>query len=360
MYNRIIITLTLTASERTKRMASPAQVPNNFNTSPWSREGISPAVQYQTAPTAGPVETYHYPVTPEVAPAPITHPAYYETTPVQQPPYNYQPIPETYPNHAPAPLQNERYDKKASSRGLRTVLIGTGATVAAGAVLATGIFLGSSKNKSNEGIYETPPQATSTSSLELPPLDIYSTDTRGQDYGRQLDVVVPFLEEQRQSSSETFDEGELYDPNIFTGEKKWAQTTLNNFSYDIRTASLQANPVLGRNLLAGTFAPSANSQDSISRQIGSGTGPISFRSIADQVSDKYTSGTIDLGVDQIPVNGETTLINTIDMDTSTAWNIYVTEHVSQNGEHKVPTIVAMVEYGHRAFVSNIKDWAPKE
>ncbi|UXA19089.1 hypothetical protein [Mycobacterium sp. SMC-4] len=228
------------------------------------------------------------------------------------------------------------------------------------AVGAVGLIAGCSSDQATQSGQSWPP-GTSVAQGELAPLDMYYTDIRGEDYGRQLDVVAPYLEEKRDASKATFGANELPDPTKLSGDKKWVQEVLNRISYDIKTASLEQNTTLGRNLLSGVYGPGAESMLSMSALIGNGQGEISARKMVDAVSERFSSGEIDFGTRKIDIKTDTILANIIDMNNASVWNMYISTYASQDGEHKVPVIVAMVSPENRNFRSGdlVPTWRPK-
>lgn len=196
-------------------------------------------------------------------------------------------------------------------------------------------------------------------SSNLPPLDMFRTDIRGADYSRQLDVVVPFLEDRRATSLAGI-ERYLPDPNQFDGDKKAAQELLNRFSADIQTAASQQNIYLGRNLLSGVYTDTAQSRESIGLQLGDGVQFVQRR-LADAVSQHYSGGVIKLGTTTIEIDSDTFLINAIDQnDLSGAWNVYITQRQSQDGKYIVPVVLAEAKYGDRGFVMDVQNWKPRD
>ena len=136
---------------------------------------------------------------------------------------------------------------------------------------------------------------------------------------------------------------------------------MNELSYNLRTVVRQTNTTLSKNLLAGVYAIDSPTYETAHNQIGKGLKPLTLRYQVDTTSNHFTSGTIDLGERKIYIDSDTQLINAVDMDSSSAWNVYVSQHESQDGKYQVPVIVALVEYGHPGFVqggTDVENWQP--
>ena len=113
--------------------------------------------------------------------------------------------------------------------------------------------------------------------------DMFNKDITREDYGRQLDVTLPYLQERRaQSLKEASDELELQNranpllPSNMPADEtlRAAQIDQNNITADLWTVSKETNSILARNLLNAIFFNDlGNSNDAYDvsvRNIGSG------------------------------------------------------------------------------------------
>lgn len=203
-------------------------------------------------------------------------------------------------------------------------------------------------NKSaREGVDET-----------LPLLDIENQNISSYPYSRQLDAVLPFLEEHRQESLAELS-SYLDNPDTLTGEKKQAQIDLNIISANIYTISQQQNRTLAVNLVSGAFKDNS----AFSKQIQSGENHIIERMAIDQVSKPFNSGYIVANTQRIEIKPgtNTRLMNVIDENTQQVYNHYVQDVADKDGDHVTPVIVATAVAFTPGFVfgENVADWHPE-
>lgn len=195
----------------------------------------------------------------------------------------------------------------------------------------------------------------------LPSVDIVHDDIRALDYARQLDFVVPYLLEERS----TADLGRNLSTYEVQGEQEeWAQATLNDISRDLATAITagKQSTVLGRNLLAGVYMPSADrSKRDIENGIMLRQERFAPRYIVVSVSRSFDSGFIDLGTSDLEIASETHLVNAVSMDTASELNIYLAEQTSADRQHTVHAIAAIVGPESRLFLSGeyVPGWRPR-
>lgn len=241
------------------------------------------------------------------------------------------------------------------------------AKIAIGGVAAAAVAVGGGLAAKGES--DRADRAETVATGEVVPgqvLDMYQLDLANADYAKRLDVVLPFLEQHRQESinaiKSQMPNHALFDASNLTGDKKRAQEIMTNIGADVWTATSQQNTTLGRNLLSGVYADSATTLDKVKAQVGNGKGPVIYRAQVDTVSKSFYTGTVNLLNNQkININGsETMLINVMDGEDHSVWNVYVSERTSQDGKHHTPVVLAMVEYGDPGFVdgSKVTDWQP--
>lgn len=204
-----------------------------------------------------------------------------------------------------------------------------------------------SDKKSIEGIDET-----------LTLLDIENENTSSYPYYRQLDAVLPFLEEHRQESLDAIS-SYLDDPNSLTGDQKQAQIDLNIISANIYTTSQQSNRILARNLVAGSFKDNAG----FAKQIASGETRIIERMAIDQVSKPFNSGTIVANTLRIEIKPgtNTRLMNVIDENNLQVYNHYIQDVTDKDGKHVTPVIIATAIALAPGYVTaeDVADWQPE-
>lgn len=258
-------------------------------------------------------------------------------------------------------------EKKSNLK--RNLLIGAGVLTTATAVGIAALTGGSSKGNSNDR--ESPlGSGTSTSAPEvsgqgneLPPLDMYNTDITHEDYGRQLDVILPYLEEHReQSLREVADELNaenrvpLPDPNEHPEGSDMHRAVIdqNNITADLWTISGEQNTTLARNLLNGVFwnnpESSTDAYDLTEELIGNGKGRIKEYTHVYETSPVITQGM--LGTTE--VEGPESYIALLGSRTSggKAYEQVIGKRVSQDGRHSNNVVIESIQWGDRGFVEH--------
>lgn len=205
------------------------------------------------------------------------------------------------------------------------------------------------------------PEIPGRETAELRPLDIYNTDISHEDISRQLDVIMPILEQQRSTSAEAWKAEaspafQQLDPGVFSGKRKDAQRILNNFALDGLTASNQSGSTLKRNLIGGIYTPGTPSYRSVGKQIDDGAHPHD-RQKALEVSDPFTNGT----VGDYHANGrETIIIKTLNMNKTEepVAELVVNKVTSASGKYSAWLTEKVVYYGESDFIMDVDNWHP--
>ena len=214
-----------------------------------------------------------------------------------------------------------------------------------------GTSQGHDSNTSQEGVDET-----------LPLLDIENQDTSSYPYYRQLDAVLPFLDEHRQESLDALS-SYLDDPNDLTGDKKQAQIDLNVICANMYTAAQQSNRTLARNLVSGALKNNGNNGNNLRKLIQSGETEVINRYAIDQVSKPFNAGTIVINTEsyEIKPNTNTRLMNIIDENKQQAYNFYIQDLKDKDGQHVTPVIIATAIAFSPGFVfgEDVADWQPQ-
>lgn len=206
-------------------------------------------------------------------------------------------------------------------------------------------------------------QATSVNPTELPPLDMYQSDITHEDYGRQLDVTLPYLREHRdQSMQEASDELDLQnrvntlkDSELPTDPAmRKAQIDQNNITADLWTISKETNTTLARNLLNAVFQDNPDSTsdayDLVVDQIGNGKGKFLEPTTVVEVSPVFTSGV----VGGTNVDGQPTYLVQLVSRTADGrvYEQVVSERYSQSRESTSPVVVRSIQYGDPTYVEH--------
>lgn len=268
-------------------------------------------------------------------------------------------------------------DKKTS-----WVRRGIAATVAVGAVGAAAYGIGYLKTKGEVDAFNDARGGDVTTSApaapgyegvpdtaEQVPLDMFNNDITHEDYSRQLDLTIPYLQERRaQSMQEASDELDLQNRANYLKESalpsdptmRKAQIDQNNMTADLWTISKETNTVLARNLLGAVYWDNpANGNDAYDRDvklIGNGQGNILSQTVAVEVSPIYTTGSVG-GVD---TDGQPTYLVQIATGTSNdALELVMSQRYSQDKKASNTVVVQTIQYGSPNWVDNPSQMAPR-
>lgn len=231
------------------------------------------------------------------------------------------------------------------------------AAIAAGALLIGGIFY--VLNKSN-GTNTASGVGGDAGASESAPLDIYKTDITHEDYGRQLDVTLPYLQAHRaQSTQEASDELDLEnrvntlkstelpkDPALLN-----AQQDQNDITADLWTISKETNTTLARNLLTAVFWNDPDNDndayDLHAKQIGNGKGKILEPTSVMEVSPLLTSGVLG----GVKIDGQASyLAQVASRSENRIYEEVLSRRYSQDGKSSKPIVVQTIQYGDPLFV----------
>jgi|GEM_PF-4552329 len=248
--------------------------------------------------------------------------------------------------------------------------LASGALLGLGGII-TGAVIGLSSDKEAPRSQETGSQPVAAGEAipgqvgerELPPLDMYNTDITHEDYGRQLDVILPYLEERReQSLREVADELNaenrvpLPDPNQYPegSDMRRAVEDQLKITADLWTISGEQNTTLARNLLNGVFLDnpdsSTDAHDLTENLIGNGKGRIKEYTNVYEVSPPITQGT--LGTTKI--EGPESYVALLGSWTTggKAYEQVISKRVSQDGKHSNDVVIESIQWGDRGFVEH--------
>lgn len=271
-------------------------------------------------------------------------------------------------NPITTPEQSPVETKEKSKLG-KYGLVG-GALVGLGGII-TGAVIGLSSDKEAPTPHQTGSSPAATGEAvpgqvaegELSPLDMYNTDITHEDYGRQLDVILPYLEEHReQSLREVADELNaenrvpLPDPNEHPEGSDMHRAVIdqNNITADLWTISGEQNTTLARNLLNGVFwnnpESSTDAYDLTEELIGNGKGRIKEYTHVYETSPVITQGM--LGTTEI--EGPESYIALLGSRTTggKAYEQVIGKRVSQDGKHSNNVVIESIQWGDRGFVEH--------
>lgn len=290
-------------------------------------------------------------------------------------------IPDRIPQHVidnpDAGGARELPDKKPS-----WIKRGIAATVAVGAVGAAAYGIGYLKTKGEVDAlndarggdvttsapaapgYEGVPDTT-----EQAPLDMFNTDITHEDYGRQLEVTIPYLEERRaQSMQEASNELDLQNRANYLKEselptdpaKRKAQIDQNNITADLWTISKETNTVLARNLLGAVYWNNPDSNDDAYdndvKLLGNGKGNILSQTVVVEVSPTYTRGV----VGNISTDGQPTYLVQVATGTSNdALEFVMSRRYAQDGKTSNTVLMDVVHYGQSDWVDHPSQMTPE-
>lgn len=292
-------------------------------------------------------------------------------------------IPDRIPQHVidnpDAGGARELPDKKPS-----WIKRGIAATVAVGAVGAAAYGIGYLKTKGEVDAlndarggdvttsapaapgYEGVPDTT-----EQAPLDMFNTDITHEDYGRQLEVTIPYLEERRaQSMQEAVAERELQNKTHFTDPSEFAgnpalmqaQQDQNDISADLWTISKESNLTLARNLLNSVFWNNPeNGNDAFDNNVkllGDGKKFLVLNYVF-EVSPTYTRGT--LGNAQ--TEGQPTYLaqvnNYTDKDSIPLYDVVIGNRTSQSGKYSKKVVLNTIKPDSSVWVDSPSQIPPQ-
>lgn len=261
---------------------------------------------------------------------------------------------------------------------------GIAATVAVGAVGAAAYGIGYLKTKGEVDAlndarggdvttsapaapgYEGVPDTT-----EQAPLDMFNTDITHEDYGRQLEVTIPYLEERRaQSMQEAIAERELQNKTHFTDPSEFAgnpalmqaQQDQNDISADLWTISKESNLTLARNLLNSVFWNNPeNGNDAFDNNVkllGDGKKFLVLNYVF-EVSPTYTRGT--LGNAQ--TEGQPTYLaqvnNYTDKDSIPLYDVVIGNRTSQSGKYSKKVVLNTIKPDSSVWVDSPSQIPPQ-
>lgn len=211
---------------------------------------------------------------------------------------------------------------------------------------------------------------TSINRTELAPLDMFNSDITHEDYGRQLDVTLPYLQERRAQSMQEVKEQldiknriNLTDPNQYPegSMMRKAQEDQNNITADLWTISKETNTTLARNLLNSVLQndPGAehDAYDLVAKQIGNGKGYFLEPTYVFEASPLYNQGIL-AGVE---VTGQSTYLVKLGSDSNgKIYEEVISERHSQDGKSSSPVVVRSIQYGGTNWVENPSQLKPEK
>ncbi len=212
-------------------------------------------------------------------------------------------------------------------------------------------------------------QESYSSNVELAPLDMYQNDITNEEYGRQLEITLPYLQERRaQSMQEASDELDLQNRVNTLKESelpadpalRQAQLDQNNITADLWTISKETNTILARNLLNAVFWNNPDSNDDAfdnnARLIGNGKGKILAPTTVMGVSPIYASGS----VGGVAVDGQPTYLVQVVERTKEGdmYDMVMSQRYSQDGKANSPVVVKVIHDGQPDWVDEPSQMTP--
>lgn len=202
-------------------------------------------------------------------------------------------------------------------------------------------------------------------------LDMFNRDITHEDYGRQLNVTLPYLQEHRaQSMQEASNELDLQNRvNPLKESELPADMTLreaqidqNNITADLWTISKETNSTLAHNLLNAVFfndlGNSNDGYDVSAKHIGSGKRILEPTTVM-EVSPVFTSGKLG-GID---ITGQPSYI--VQLASRTTGSDYpydevISRHTSQDGKLSNPVVVQTMQHDEPAYVESPAKVTPQK